>query len=122
LTQEAPGKAGHAQARTSPTKVLAERDWMNPHGDCIHFVLLERLADQRPGWQNLTLTATGELSKHSWYFGWNGDRLSNGRDHGRLVKRYPEILHWVLAKLRGAGRVRRHYENRNRPTDERHRG
>ena len=103
LAQEAPGKAGHAQARTSPTKVLAERDWTNPQGDTIHFVLLERLADRRPGWQNLTLMAEGELSKHSWWFGWDGSRLSNSRDHGRLLKRYPEIYDWVLAKLRAQG-------------------
>jgi hypothetical protein len=63
-------------------------------------VLRERLADSWAEWQSLTLTASGEISKHSWYFGWNGDRLSNTRDHGRLVKRYPEIYEWVLAKLR----------------------
>lgn len=49
LTQASTGKAGHAQARTSPMKVLAERDWTSAQGDCIHFVLRERLADRRPG-------------------------------------------------------------------------
>jgi len=105
LTQEAPGKAGRGRARTSPTSVLAERDWTNPQGVGIHFVLLERLNDSSPPWQSLKLVASAaaRLKKYNWYLGWNGSRLA--RNHGGevLAQHYPEIYNWVLAKLRAQG-------------------
>jgi hypothetical protein len=52
------------------------------------------------GWRSLKLVAFERRHKGSWYFGFNGERLSRSTDADLLAEHEPEIYQWVLDELR----------------------
>jgi hypothetical protein len=40
--------------------------------------------------------------KEHWWFGWNGERLSNAIDTKKLAEHHPDVLQWVIDSLKGA--------------------
>jgi hypothetical protein len=63
--------------------------------------LYERPHASRPGWINLKLVATGQnRRKRNWWFGWNGERLAQGKDTKLLQEYQPEIFQWVVNILK----------------------
>ena len=63
------------------------------------FVLFDRAIGPEP-WRNLKLVLTARKApKRNWWFGWNGERLSNSSDAGLLAKHHPAIYQWVVETL-----------------------
>ncbi len=49
------------------------------------------------GWHNLKLVRTTEdAPKRAWVLGWNGKRISDGRDAKLLREFHPKIYGWVI--------------------------
>jgi hypothetical protein len=61
------------------------------------FALFQRAAGD--GWLNFKLVASGGGKKRNWSLGWNGERLSAGKDTKLLQEHEPEICEWVVAVL-----------------------
>ena len=61
------------------------------------FTLFERPSGN--GWRNFKLVANQRRKKRNWWLGWNGERLSEGKDMKLLQEHEPEICEWVVDVL-----------------------
>jgi hypothetical protein len=77
--------------------------------DMIEIATLASISDftlwERPSksadWRSFKLEriAGYPLPKNTWWFGWNGERLSAGRDSRLLKEHQPEVYDWVVSTL-----------------------
>jgi hypothetical protein len=67
------------------------------------FVLYDRPQASSAEWVSLKLIrpGCGRKRKHSWWFGWNGDRLSRTSDLKLLAEHEPGVHQWVRETLMG---------------------
>jgi hypothetical protein len=68
------------------------------------FTLFERQGYGRGVWRSLKLVRAPPQAgtKNIWWFGWDGERLSNSTDSKLLAKHHPEIRQWVIDVLRSS--------------------
>jgi len=67
--------------------------------------LYDRLAPGE-GWISLKLVGSSKLTKRSWWFGFNGTRMSRNRDVALLEQHQPDIYAWVVRSLSGLAQRR----------------
>jgi hypothetical protein len=67
------------------------------------YTLVERTNRSTNEWANLLVIKSG--GKTSFELGWNGERLSCGREARELARYDPDIYQWALDTLRQAHRA-----------------
>lgn len=66
------------------------------------WVLCEVVKQSDNGWKSLHLMRLrAKCRKRSWWFAWNGERLSRTRDLGLLAEHHEDVLGWVYEVLDG---------------------